>query len=349
MHHAEIDLDQVRARLTEATRQADPTGVGAEVRHATVEVDPETPIDEADFTRGVVFMLNKFGDESGGEGALQTLTSMNNIVEMAVSEVESFRQIVRDDAFFLAFQPIVSIKTGSVHHFEALCRFQDLPPGVSPFQQIQFAEETGMIAELDLAVVHKVIGLLAQRPRSAAPIKVAVNVSGVSVGSDAYVTGLWKLLDYNRWTRGQLLFEITESARMSDLACANTFIQGLRERGYKVCLDDLGAGAASFRYLSALDVDMVKLDGSAVRNARKAAKGRAFLSALAELCRRLGTETVAEMIEDEQGLSFARQCGVDFVQGYLFGRPSPNLKDFEPLPNATIFQRVRRDAATASR
>lgn len=124
-----------------------------------------------------------------------------------------------------------------------------------------------------------------------------MNVSGYSIGQQEYVDGLMKLLAEHEWTRGRLLFEITESSRMSDLGQANEFIQKLRQLGYEVCLDDFGAGAASFQYLSALEVDAVKLDGSAVHNAQVTIKGRAFLSALTELCRRLNVYTVAEMVD----------------------------------------------------
>jgi EAL domain-containing protein (putative c-di-GMP-specific phosphodiesterase class I) len=144
------------------------------------------------------------------------------------------------------------------------------------------------------------------------------------------------LLAENKWLEGRLIFEVTESSRMADLEGANTFIQSIRNRGFEVCLDDFGAGAASFQYLSVLDVDVVKLDGSAVKNAQKAAKGRAFLSSLTDLCRRLKVLTVAEMVDTPKALDFVRDCGCDFAQGYLFGKPSTNVRDFFPLPNQSL-------------
>jgi EAL domain-containing protein (putative c-di-GMP-specific phosphodiesterase class I) len=127
---------------------------------------------------------------------------------------------------------------------------------------------------------------------------------------------------------------------MTDLESANNFIQTLRKRGYHICLDDFGAGAASFQYLSVLDVDVVKLDGSAIRNAQRAPKGRAFLSALTELCRRMTVETIAEMVDTIEALDFCRDCGCNYVQGYLFGKPSKEVKDFTPLPQSHLFRKV---------
>ena len=167
-------------------------------------------------------------------------------------------------------------------------------------------------------------------------LRVAVNVSGYSIGVPAYFEGLMRVLHDNRWTRGRLSFEITESSRMTKLDTANQFIQAVRGMGHQVCLDDFGAGAASFQYLSMLDVDVVKIAGSAIANARSADKGGALLSALTELCRRIGVATVAEMVEDADCLAFCRECGCDFAQGYLFGKPAPSVSAFRPLPNRHV-------------
>ncbi|MBL6946901.1 MAG: EAL domain-containing protein, partial [Rhodospirillales bacterium] len=188
---------------------------------------------------------------------------------------------------------------------------------------------------------QKAVDWLGKWPRNTVRYKIAVNISGHSVGNDMYVSSLHKLLRENSWVNDKLLFEITESSRMADLESANSFIQGLRKEGHHVCLDDFGAGSASFQYLSALDVDVVKLDGSAIRNAQAGPKGRAFLTALSALCQSLTVQTIAEMIDKEEGLFFVRDCGVNYVQGFLFGRPSQNIKDFDPLPMGEVFRRRR--------
>ena len=125
------------------------------------------------------------------------------------------------------------------------------------------------------------------------------------------------------------MFEITESSRIADLVTANRFFQTLRDEGYEVCLDDFGAGAASFQYLASLEVDVVKLDGSAVKNALMARKGKAFLSALARLCKDIDVQTIAEYIDDDDTLKFVRDCGVDYVQGFMFGEPSTDIEVFD--------------------
>ena len=139
-----------------------------------------------------------------------------------------------------------------------------------------------------------------------------------------------------------LLFEITQSAQIADLAAANAFIQDLRFRGYRVSLDDFGTGGAAFEQLRALDVDFVKIDGSFVQTALRDAKGRAFITAMASLCRELDIATIAEQVEDLQCVAFLRGCGIEYGQGYLFDHPS---LDFDLLAGLSMSeQRWRRGA-----
>ncbi|HLN25777.1 MAG TPA: EAL domain-containing protein [Patescibacteria group bacterium] len=340
MHAAGTNVEEVVRQIEGLTQRVDPTGTGAKVQSATMTMDTSIDVSEEDLAKGLLYTLNKFRDTDGeGVSISHLAANMSTLVGEAVAEVNNFKQVVAQCEFFVALQPIIHVNSGEIHHYEALCRFAK-DAGASPFKTITFAEETGLIHDFDLAMAKKVIEWLSKFPRNNDKYRVAVNVSGFSIGKPSYVDALMQLLKENPWTQGRLLFEITESSRMSDLESANTFIQTLRKRGYHVCLDDFGAGAASFQYLSVLDVDVVKLDGSAVKNAQKAAKGRAFLSALSELCRRMNVETIAEMVDTPDTLDFVRDCGCNYVQGYLFGRPSREVKDFNPLPQSGLFKKL---------
>lgn len=340
LHERGKDCDDLTCHLEKLTQQFDPTGEGAKVHAATVSADPDEVISEEGLARGLIYVMQHFRESEGDPISLKNIAaSMSDLVDDAKNRLDGFRTLVANGDFTVVLHPIIRSTTGEIHHFEALCRFgKDLLQ--SPFDTICFAEETGMIDLFDLAMAKKVVDWLRSLPMNSDRARVAVNVSGFSVGKPSYVSALFKLLEENSWTRGKMLFEITESSRMSDLDSANAFISALRKRGYPVCLDDFGAGAASFQYLSVLDVDVVKLDGSAIRNARKAPKGRAFLIALTELCRRMNVETVAEMVDTPEALAFCRDCGCDYVQGFLFGRPSPSIRDFIPLPQSSLFRRA---------
>jgi len=343
IHDSETDIEAIQSQITELTRLADPEGKGVEVKAATVDMN-DSGVSPADMARGLVYTINKFREQEGAHFDLSALsTNISALASEAAGWMENFHRIISNTTFDVAFQPIVDCKTGEIHHYEALARFKmDGSGDESPYRHITFAEETGLIHQFDIAMARKVVEWLSKQPRNSNKYRLAINISGHSVGTLSYVSALHDMLKENKWLDGKLMFEITESARMTDLESADEFIQSLRKQKYHVCLDDFGAGAASFQYLSTLDVDVVKLDGSAVRNAMSVPKGRAFLSALTELCKKLGVETIAEMIDDPRGLEFVRECGVDYVQGYLFGKPSKNIKDFEPLPGKELFSKHRR-------
>jgi EAL domain-containing protein (putative c-di-GMP-specific phosphodiesterase class I)/GGDEF domain-containing protein len=340
LHRSDVSVLAFEQELSDVIRKADPEGRGLAVETATVEIG-DAAVSEEDMARSLLYVVNRFRQSTGGAFTIKSLSSnLSSLMNEATHSVESFKRMVASRSFNLAFQPIIDVNTGVIHHYEALARF----PGAaneSPYQQITFAEETGLITDFDLAIVQKAVEWLDRFPRNTNRFPIAINVSGHSVGSERYVSALYAKLRENAWVRDKLLFEITESSRMADLETANTFIQGLRQVGHHVCLDDFGAGAASFQYLSALDVDVVKLDGSAIRNARRGKKGKAFLTALSALCRSLGVETIAEMIEKEDALAFVRDCGVNYVQGFLFGQPSASIKDFDPLPKVELFRSRR--------
>lgn len=341
LHATQTPITEIVRQVEEITRNMDPTGRGSKVETATVPMAEMAGVSEDDLVKGLGYMMTKFSDSvAAGVGLEDLATNMTSLISEAAGKVTQFKQIITQAEFYVALQPIIHIYTGDIHHYEALCRF-DSKPGESPFKSITFAEETGLIHEFDIAMAKKVIDWIGKFPRNTNKYRVAVNVSGFSMSQTSYLDTLMQLLRDNAWTQGKLMFEITESSRMSDLEQANNFIQTLRKRGYHICLDDFGAGAASFQYLSVLDVDVVKLDGSAIKNAQRAPKGRAFLSALTELCRRMTVETIAEMVDSIEALDFCRDCGCNYVQGYLFGKPSREVKDFTPLPQSQLFRKIQ--------
>jgi EAL domain-containing protein (putative c-di-GMP-specific phosphodiesterase class I)/PAS domain-containing protein len=327
VHDAALDVGRLEADIGSLLRAADPEQSGAPVRTASLDLDDDG-LRNADVAKGLVYAINRFKTAQGDALSVAGLSSsLSTLASQAVAAVRAFKVTVAEARFQVAFQPIVDARTGRIHHYEALARFPEDTGSVGPFQQILFAEETGLIVEFDLVMVAKVIDWLSKTPLNGS-LQVAVNLSGLSVGAEGFLARLDRLLADNPWTRGRLMFEITESARMERLGAANRFIQRLREQGYPVCLDDFGAGVANFQYLAQLEVDVVKLDGEAVRNARKGAKGRSFLRALVNLCRDLGVRTIAEMIEDEGDMQFVRACGIDYVQGYLFGQAAADISAF---------------------
>lgn len=239
-------------------------------------------------------------------------------LKRTVQDADRFRGIVRARDFALAWQPIVALDTRVVHHFEALTRFGGATQ--APTGPIEMAEELGLIESLDLAVAEK--ALLQLRQPGFGLTRAAINVSAVSLGADTYAEGLLRMTASAPEMRKRLMVEITETAALGDLEAANRRVKALRDAGIKVCLDDFGVGAASLEYLRKLQIDIVKIDGSLVRDLAGDARARAMAGHLVDLCRDLGIATVAEMVETEAESDAVRSLGVTYGQGWLFGRPT---------------------------
>lgn len=268
---------------------------------------------------------------AAGEGFAGRLTR-------TLQDADRFRSVVRDRSFALHYQPIVDLGTEALHHFEALARFGSGGPAPT----IRMAEELGLIEGFDLAVAEKALQQL-RRPGFGL-MKVAVNVSGRSLGGDAYVDGLLRMTAAAPEHRKRLMIEVTETAAVSDLDGADRRLRALRAAGIKVCLDDFGVGAASFDYIGQLGLDVVKIDGTFVRDVATSDRARTLIAHLVELCADLKITTVAEMIETDEQAGALKALGVDYGQGWLFGRPAA-----EPvLPSPVVASRARRVGETAS-
>ena len=324
LHGPDVDVSEVRKELLKllpVTAEGS-AAVGIETAGVSMIVGE---LRSEEIAKGIVGIISRFRAQQGSLTAvIPSSAAFSELAKQAVRTIDQLHRIIAADGFKIVFQPIVHALLGSIHHYEALARFPKAAGLQSTFECVSLAEEVGLAEELDLAIARKVVHWM-NTAKASAGVACAINVSGLSANSGTYIENLESLLKDNPTLSNRLLFEITESSQIRDLPAANEFIRRLRELGSLVCLDDFGAGAANFPYVAALDVDVVKFDGPAVVSARQSSKGTAFLRALAGVCRELGMETVFEMIEDEETLTFARSCGADYVQGYLLGRPSADV------------------------
>ncbi|WP_433793601.1 EAL domain-containing protein [Actinoplanes sp. CA-252034] len=236
----------------------------------------------------------------------------------------SYRSRVADalgtDRFTLYSQPILELQTNRVTRHELLLRVLDETDGPqSPIQVLDAAERLDAIFDIDLWVVERAMRLAAEQPG----LCLQVNLSGRSVGDPRLTNEVEKLLERYRVDPAQLTFEITETALIGNLSEARRFADRVRDLGCGLALDDFGSGYASFRYLRLFPIDLVKIDGEYVVDLVDNPQDQVLVRALVQVCQAYGIHTVAEFVQDEATLRMLRELGVDYVQGYLIGRPSP--------------------------
>lgn len=281
----------------------------------TVPLDALSP---ARLSRALHLALEDFTADGLKDNAPRTLAeAMNRSVRRTLAQAGELGAAVSQRRFSLAFQPVVKLADDSLHHHEVLVRFEN---GHSPFALIRMAEEFDLIEELDRAVFEQTVRRL--KGERMGSERLAVNISGRTITSPAFIEGVESVIRADPRLKGRLLFEITESAAIDDLTLAERHVLRLRDLGSLVCLDDFGAGAASLNYLQKLSVDIVKIDGRYVRDLVAGGRDAALVSHVVNLCRDLKVRTVAEMVETPEVEDAIRAAGVDFGQGWLYGKPS---------------------------
>jgi diguanylate cyclase (GGDEF)-like protein/PAS domain S-box-containing protein len=233
---------------------------------------------------------------------------------------------LEQDALHLMFQPIVGVSGGKVHHYEVLVRMVENDGTlIAPGKFIPAAEQFGLIQWVDRQVVSKAIRFLADLPDDRQDICFSINLSGLSVGRQDMYDLIEQELREGGVDAARLTFEITETAACEQLNNAMAFIQKIRQLGCRVSLDDFGVGFSSFSYLKHLRADILKIDGSFIRDIHNNNADQLFVKALVDVARGMGMQTIAEFVENEQVFERVRGLGVDYVQGYHLGKPQSTL------------------------
>jgi EAL domain-containing protein (putative c-di-GMP-specific phosphodiesterase class I) len=154
-------------------------------------------------------------------------------------------------------------------------------------------------------------------------LAMSINVSGQSIGDETFIQRFTQLLADANLPRHSISVELTEQAAITNLPSAKTMVARLGASGCGFALDDFGTGANSLTYLKALQVSRVKIDGSFVRDIQSDRNCKATVKAIVELAKGMGIETVAEYVETQEIAQEVRLLGVDYAQGYAFGKPEP--------------------------
>jgi EAL domain-containing protein (putative c-di-GMP-specific phosphodiesterase class I) len=273
-------------------------------------------------TRALRHALASFARD--GQAALDRAgfaDGLAGFVAEAYARAVWLRRAIAERRFRMAFQPIVALHDRAPHHWEALLRPDpdDTSPVSGPQDFVTYAETAGLSEELDWAVLAAVCGAA----RTARGTRIAANLSGLTLQSALFRDRLLALLDAEPLLAHRLVIEITETAEIEDEAEAVRTVEALRARGLPLCIDDFGAGAAAFRYLRAFRVDYVKIDGLYVANAARSDQDRGIVAGMVDLARTVGAKVVAERIEIEAEAALMQELGVEYGQGWLFGRPGP--------------------------
>jgi diguanylate cyclase (GGDEF)-like protein len=227
---------------------------------------------------------------------------------------------MRERRLSFVYQPIVRSDTQQVAKYECLLRMRgDHGELISAGAFVPVVEQLGMTKVMDRYVLDLAVDELRAHP----DVSLAINISGLTATDQTWLRALMSAVKSSPEIGPRLVVEITETAALHDIEESARFVNVVRDLGCRVAIDDFGAGFTSFRHLKALTVDLVKIDGSFVRNLSQSQDNQLFIRNLLSLAETFGLQAVAEFVENEEDAALLTKAGVHFLQGYYFGRPNP--------------------------
>lgn len=240
--------------------------------------------------------------------------------------------------FRLYAQRIMPLDNSSDKHYELLLRMIDERGEIIlPGAFLSAAERYDLIGKLDDWVVGHALAIMASHPEFVEQTHfLSINLSGQSVTNADFVDSVISQIRESGIDPGKICFEITETAAISNLAAASTFISTLRDLGCRFALDDFGSGLSSFGYLKNLPIDYLKIDGMFVKDMVEDPIDRAMVKSINEIGHVMGMKTIAEFVENEEIMSLLVDTGIDYAQGYEVGKPEPLSKLIDNCLKAQI-------------
>lgn len=258
----------------------------------------------------------------------ENMTSMREDMGWA----KRIKQAIEHDNFMFACQPIMDTRTRQIYSYEVLLRMQDaseqaiLPAGFLPS-----AERFGLMLDIDRWIISNSIKELGKLRGRGLDINYSINLSAKAVCDFDTLKLITEKIEDSQVDAKSITFEITENTAIDNFDNAIKFLHGLNSLGCQTALDDFGVGYSSFAYLKDLPVDYVKIDGSFVQNIETDALNLAMVRSMNEVAHATGKKTVAEFVENEQGLTILKNIGVDYVQGFHIGKPLYSRSFLNPV------------------
>ena len=258
------------------------------------------------------------------------------IIAQRVSLMGELEEAIDERQVSLVYQPKLNLKTNRIESVEALMRWEHPVHGfMRPDLFIPLAEETGRIDRLTMFAIESAILQLRDWRQKDIDISVAVNISANLISSERFVAATEYLLAEMRVPHERLIFEITESAAMSDPDLAAANLERIRKLGVLISIDDYGTGQSTLSYLQKLPLKELKIDRAFVQHAHENRSDGLMVRSTIELAHSLGLRVVCEGIEDQACLDFLRENGCDYAQGYFISRPLQAGELTPQLPTQT--------------
>lgn len=254
--------------------------------------------------------------ELGKQQAVLFNQSLQQVVLDEYALRERLTTAIKEQQFYLNYQPIIDAQTQRCLGLEALVRLGVGETFISPAEFIPLAEKMNIIEDITYQVFHMVCEDIASQPDM--HLKVSINISGQLIDQPHFYDGVIDIVHQAKVPANQIALEVTETSMITNMASAIEGMKRFKKQGFTIYLDDFGTGYSSLSYLQNLPMDVVKFDRSIIQQTEP---GDRLFSSIVNLCKALDLKLVIEGVETKEQLSICHQAKCDMIQGYYFSKP----------------------------
>jgi PAS domain S-box-containing protein len=236
--------------------------------------------------------------------------------------IKRIKEAISEDRIVCYYQPIFNNKTGKLKKYESLVRLIDKDgQAISPFFFLEIAKRAKLYEQITRIVINKTFDKFRDLPT-----EFSINLTIDDILSEKTTNFIYQKLEGYPNTE-RVIFEITESEEVADYKLINKFIKYVKQYSVKIAIDDFGSGYANFEHILNIDADFIKIDGSLIKNIHRDENSYIITEAIINFSKKLGRETIAEFIHNEEIQKIVKKLGADYSQGFYLGVPSLGLKE----------------------
>ena len=291
-----------------------------------VAVFPDNSVDVHEITRMADVAMYE-AKRSGKNGYAYYSSEVENSTAKRLDIENNMRQAVSTgiDEFVVFYQPVVNVNTQMCTSCEALVRWDSKALGfMGPGEFIPLAEYLGLITSIGDYVLEEACRRCKLWNDNGHPdFYINVNLSVVQLLQKNVVENIKRILDKTGVNPKNIVLEITESFAINDMQRVMDIITGLKKLGPRIALDDFGTGYSSLNYIKQLPLDIIKVDKTFIDDIIEDDYAQAFVKLIVDLSKTIGTKIVVEGVEHKEQFELLKSLGVDYIQGYYFGKPVP--------------------------
>ena len=247
-------------------------------------------------------------------------------IKSNIEKISILKNSIKDNSVLICLQPIVDLDSGEVLRYEALSRIVNVDKIDSIFPYLDVAKTSKIYIDISTQIISKCFDILKEYQN----VNISINLSIQDILSDDINRLITDFLDNNTKDMGErITFELLESEMIEDFNIIEEFIMRVKAHSVKIAIDDFGSGYSNFEYLVKLHTDILKIDGSLIKDIHENRNNFLIVSHITKLAKELGMVVVAEFVSDEEVAKIVKELGIDLAQGYLYGKPFyPEKKDF---------------------